>query len=292
MKKYSNIFLYPLWLELKKAIFKVKYHAEIDVTDNCNLRCKHCYHFHCKNDFKTQELPLHVWKKRFNALYKSGIRNIVLCGGEPALRIDVLMIADMIFPYVFVITNGTIPIPKKFDHTLFVSIDGSQKTNDSIRGKDVFSRVMKNYSEDERVILNMTLTLNNYRDLEYVVKLSKENGFQGVVCNICAGDTDFDIPQVVTRKERVLIIHELKRVRKLYPKDFLLNKRMIEWFEYPDHRDSCAWRDDVLHLDVSWNRRKCFVNNPDCSNCGSFAGSFQALVSLRHPIEMMKLSLP
>ncbi|UCC57785.1 MAG: 4Fe-4S cluster-binding domain-containing protein [Candidatus Bathyarchaeum sp.] len=292
MKKFSKVFFHPLWLQLKRAIFKVKYHADIDVTDNCNLRCKHCYHFHCKNDFKAQELPLHVWKKRFNGLYKSGIRNILLCGGEPALRIDVIMAADKIFPYVFVITNGTIKIPKKFNHTLFVSIDGSQKTNDSIRGKSVFSRVMKNYLGDERVVINMTLTPYNYRDLEYVVKLSQENGFQGVVCNICAGDTDFGTPQVVTRKERVPIIRELKRVMKLYPKDFLLNKRMIEWFEYPDHRDSCAWRDEVLHFDVSWNLRKCFVTNPDCSNCGSFAGAFQSLASLRHPIEMMKLFLP
>jgi MoaA/NifB/PqqE/SkfB family radical SAM enzyme len=291
MEKYSDVVFYPLWLQLKRAIFKIKYHAEIDVTDNCNLRCKHCYHFHCKNDFKTQELSMDVWKKRFNDLYKLGVRNVLLCGGEPALRIDVLMAADKMFPYVFAITNGTIRIPEIFDHTLFVSIDGSQKMNDSIRGKGVFSKVMKNYSGDERVVINMTLMRDNYRDLEYVVKLAKENNFQGVVCNIGAGGTNFSIPHVVTRKERVLIIREMKRVKELYPKDFLLSKKMMKWFEYPDHKDSCPWRDEVLHFDVSWNRRKCTVANPDCSNCGSFAGAFQAVANPRHPIEMVKLFL-
>ena len=290
MKKHAHTLFYLVWLELKKVIFGVKYFAEVDVTDNCNLRCKHCYHFHGKADFKTQELSIHVWEKRFNELYKSGIRNILLVGGEPALRIDVLMLADKVFPFVHVITNGTIKIPEEFNHRLFVSIDGSRKTNDSIRGKGVFSKVMKNYSGDKRVVINMTITRDNYKELEAVVKIAKENGFNGVVCNICAGGTKVSVPMVVRRKEREIIIRELKRVKTLYPKDFLLSKAMIKWYEYPDHRDSCYWGDEVLHFDVSWNRRRCFGNNADCSNCGCGTGSFQSpLRMLRHPREMMKI---
>ncbi|MCW3980594.1 MAG: radical SAM protein [Candidatus Bathyarchaeota archaeon] len=131
MKKYVYALLYLVWLELKRVIFGVKYFAEVDVTDNCNLRCKHCYHFHGKGDFRTLELSIRVWGKRFNELYKSGIRHILLVGGEPALRHDVLMLADRIFPFVYVITNGTIKIPEEFNHWLFVSIGGSRKTNDS-----------------------------------------------------------------------------------------------------------------------------------------------------------------
>jgi MoaA/NifB/PqqE/SkfB family radical SAM enzyme len=289
MNKISDSFFYPLWLDLKRVLFNVKYFAEIDVTDNCNLRCNHCYHFHGKQDFKTQELSINVWKRRLKELYMSGIRCVLLVGGEPALRIDVLMLADRVFPCVSVITNGTIKIPKEFSHTIFVSIDGSKKTNDSIRGKGVFDRVVKNYSKDKRVVINMTITRDNYRELETVVKLSKEHGFQGVLCNICAGATDISFPMVVTRKERDVIIRELKRVKTLYPKDFLMDNRMIKWFEYPDHRDCCAWGDEVLHLDVSWKRRRCFASNPDCSNCGCNAGSFEGpLASLKHPIEMIR----
>lgn len=290
MKKYAHVLLYLFWLELKRIMFRVKYFAEVDVTDNCNLRCKHCYHFRGKDDFKTQELFIHVWEKRFNELYKSGIRNILLVGGEPALRIDVLMLADRTFPFVYVITNGTIKIPEEFNHRLYVSIDVSQKTNDSLRGNGVFSRVIKNYSRDKRVVINMTITRDNYKELEDVIKIAKENGFKGVVCNICAGGTDVSVPMVVRKKERKTIIKELKRVKTLYPKDFLLSKAMIKWYEYPDHRDSCHWGDDVLHFDVSWNRRRCFGNNADCSNCGCLAGAFQRpLRMLRHPREMMKI---
>ena len=199
-----------------------------------------------------------------------------MVGSEPALRIDVLTLADKIFPYVYVIKNGTIGIPEEFNHRLLVSIDGSRKTNDLVRGKGVFSKVLRNYSGDKRVIINMTITRDNYKELEDVVKIAKENGFNGVVCNICAGGTNVNVPMVVRRKERKIIIKELKRVKKLYPKVFLLSKVMIKWYEYPDHRDSCYWGDEVLHFDVSWNKRRYFGNNTGCSNCGCGTGSFQS----------------
>ena len=291
MKKRLYALLYTVWLELKRIASGVKYLAEVDVTDNCNLRCKHCYHFHGKGDFRTQELSIHVWEKRFRELYKSGIRHILVVGGEPALRTDVLMLVDQIFPFVYVITNGTIKIPEEFNHRLFVSIDGSQETNDSIRGKDVFSRVMSNYSGDKRVVINMTMTKDNYKELEDVVKIARGNGFTGVVCNICASGTDVSVPMFVRREERGAIIKELKRVKSLYPKDFLLSTAMIEWYEHADHRDSCHWGDEALHFDVSWNRRRCFGQNVDCSNCGCLAGAVQnPLRMLRHPREMMKLA--
>jgi MoaA/NifB/PqqE/SkfB family radical SAM enzyme len=292
MEEYARVLLYLFWLELKRIVFGVKYFAEVDVTDNCNLRCKHCYHFHGKNYFKTRELPIHVWEKRFKELHELGIRSILLVGGEPALRIDVLMLADRIFPFVYVITNGTIKIPEEFDHRLYVSVDGSRETNDSLRGSGVFSRVMKNCSGDKRVVVNMTITRDNYRELEDVVKIAKENGFKGVVCNICAGGTDVSAPMVVRENERKTIIRELKRVKALYPRDFLLSKAMIKWYEYPDHSGQCYWGDEVLHFDVSWNRRRCFGNNADCSNCGCLAGAFESpLKMLRHPREMMKITV-
>ena len=288
IKKASALF-YLILLELKRIIFGVKYFAEVDVTDNCNLRCKHCYHFHGKDYFMTKELSLDVWKKRFNNLFKEGIRFILLVGGEPALRCDVLTLADKIFPFIYVITNGTIKIPEEFNHLLFVSLDGKQEINDSIRGKRVFSKVIKNYSKDKRVVINITITKDNYKELEDILKIANENGFRGVVCNIYTPSIDDRGPMFITKEERKPIIDELKRVKSLYPNHFLLSEDMIKWYRYPDHRDACHWRDEVLHFDVSWNTRDCF-GNADCSNCGCFAGSIQnPLRMLRFPIVTNKL---
>jgi MoaA/NifB/PqqE/SkfB family radical SAM enzyme len=281
---------YLTLLEIKRAIFNVKYFAEIDVTDNCNLRCKHCYHFNGKSEFKTKELPIEYWKERFNDIYKKGVRFVLLVGGEPALRKDVLKLADEMFPFIYVITNGTIKIPEEFNHLLFVSLDGMEEKNDFIRGKGVFSKVLKNYSGDKRVAINMTITKDNYNNLENVVILAKENGLRGVVCNICASGTDVKIPMFIKRDERKMIIDELKRVKSLYPQDFLMTRRMINWYASPDHRNSCYWGDKVLHYDVSWKKRRCFGSNADCSNCGCLAGSIQNPLNLiLSPREMMKM---
>jgi len=270
-------------------MFGTKCLAEIDITDNCNLRCKHCYHFLGKKDFAKTELPLSVWEERFRKLYKSGIRFVLLVGGEPALRNDVLMLADKIFPFVYIITNGTIKVPDEFRHRLFVSMDGSPDTNDSIRGKGVFSKIIKNYSGDNRVIINMTVTKDNYKDLEYVVKTSIKNGFDGVVCNICTSGSVVKLPMRIRRDERTPLINEIKRVKAKYPKDFLLSKAMIEWYEFPDHSNSCFWGDKVMHFDVSWKTRRCFAD-ADCTNCGCLAGTFQSpLRMMKHPREMMKI---
>ncbi|MFH1127207.1 MAG: radical SAM protein [archaeon] len=289
LKKACMLF-YIIYLELKRIIFGVKYLAEVDVTDNCNLRCKHCYHFNGKEKFEVKELPLDVWRKRFTELHKAGIRFILLVGGEPALRYDVLMLADKMFPVIHVITNGTLKIPKEFDHVLFVSVDGKEERNDSIRGNGVFSKLIKNYSGDKRVIINMTIKKDNYKELEDIVKIAKENSFRGVVCNIYTPTVGKKGGFFITKEERKLIIDELRRVKSLYPNHFLLTKPMIAWYEFPNHVGFCYWGDEVLHYDVLWNRRRCFNSNADCSNCGCLAGAIQNLLKLiRAPFLIMKL---
>lgn len=288
---YAGLLSYFLWLETKRAVFKQKYFAEIDVTDNCNLRCRHCYHFHGKTDFKTQELPIGEWEKRFSDLHKSGVRAVLLVGGEPALRPDVLMLADKTFPIVYVITNGTIKVPDEFRHRLFVSVDGSPTTNDAIRGKNSFSRLMENYSGDKRAIINMTLTSSNYQELEEVVEVAESNGFSGVVCNICSGVIDCDANMMVG--DRAEIIAEMRRVKALHQKSFLMSEGMIRWYEKPNHVGACSWGSDTLHLDVLWKRRRCFTDNADCSNCGCFAGSLQTpLKMVRNLGTMVKIAVP
>jgi MoaA/NifB/PqqE/SkfB family radical SAM enzyme len=290
MKKYINI-LHLIFLELKRLIFRTRYFAEIDVTDNCNLRCAHCYHFKGKEKLNNKELPLDVWRIRFEELYKGGVRIVLLVGGEPALRSDILMLADRVFPFVFIITNGTIKVPNEFKHLLFVSLDGGRERNDSIRGDGVFSKTLSNYSQDSRVILNVTVTNDNYNEVEHIVRIAKENGLRGVVCNIYTPTVGKRDALFIKTENRKTIISELKRVKKLYPDYFLLTRPMLGWYEFPDHMGFCHWGDEALHYTVGWEKRRCFTGL-DCSNCGCFAGALQnPLKLLLSPLVMKKLCL-
>ncbi|HZV47801.1 MAG TPA: radical SAM protein [Thermodesulfovibrionales bacterium] len=292
MNKFTGL-LQIVFLELRRKLFGTRYITEFDVTNACNLRCRHCYKLHGNNGLKKAHIPITQWEKRFYELHQSGIRIVLLVGGEPALRQDVLMLADKIFPFVYVITNGTIKIPAEFKHRLYVSVDGAEETNDEIRGPGVFSKLLQNYSGDHRVIINMTINAQNYPDLERVVHISQQHGFRGVVCNIYTpafGDDEQSNPLFITQTDRTKIMHELRRVKSRYPDDFLLSDAMIRWYEETDHRGWCYWGDCALHFDVSWNKRRCFGNNADCSNCGCLAGSVQSnLTMLLRPKEMLKI---
>jgi MoaA/NifB/PqqE/SkfB family radical SAM enzyme len=289
MNRWRALFYLP-WLEGRRRVFQILHSAEVDVTDNCNLRCRHCYHFQGKDEFEKQECSLSEWEHRFRSLYQQGVRLILLVGGEPALRIDVLMLAHGIFPFIFVITNGTILIPKAFAHRLFVSLDGDRKVNDRIRGRGVFDRVIANYHGDDRVVVNMVMTRHNYLETEALVGIAREHGFRGVVCNFYTPSMGTDDPLVLDPATRKKVVAELRRVKKLYPADLLLSEAMLDWYAQPDHRGFCYWGDQALHFDVSWKKRRCFSDKADCSNCGCLAGSFGSpLNMLKQPGEMRSL---
>lgn len=131
---------------------------QIDITNACNLRCKHCYHPHHQND---GAIGLEDW---FNVLdqYETLVKNlhfrpyVVICGGEPFLSkhfepvLENLLARDWDCK-LSVLTNGTIVDPRKADLlrkfkdvTVQVSLDGPDETShDSVRGPGTFSRTLK-----------------------------------------------------------------------------------------------------------------------------------------------------
>lgn len=282
----SRIFL-RLFLEIKRVFDNRPFIAEFDITDKCNLRCGHCYHFAKMKDQESTEVPLEVWKERFDCLHAEGIRMVMLMGGEPLLRKDVVKLACEMFPFVEMITNGTIELPENHDHRIFVSLDGMRETNDGMRGQGVFDKVLKNVSKDSRVVFNMTLNGHNYKELEQVVELSARSGTAGVVCNLFT--TVSPDQETISRELRKNMTDEIRRVKKMYPGNLLFTVPAIDWFEKGDHRDRCYWREKVVHYSTGWQKRPCFAF-ADCSNCGCFSGAMASpFYSFSHFIATVKL---
>lgn len=120
----------------------------VDVTNTCNLRCKHCF-WDCYDSqlaIGTNEDIINRVKLVLDKF--PSITNITWYGGEPLLNRRTLAILEegiKIKKNNLIITNGTMPIPNWHDSVHFaVSIDGTKEVHDKIRGIGVYDGIRHN----------------------------------------------------------------------------------------------------------------------------------------------------
>ncbi len=150
------------------------------ITSSCNLRCAGCYareNQSCADEAKTDDLSPDDWQDIFLQAEKAGISFILLAGGEPLIRRDIIKKAaankKMIFP---VFTNGTlideeyIELFRKNRNIIPVlSLEGSADATDHRRGAGVYEKVFKAMEKlDKSGIFfgtSLTVTKKNLRDI-------------------------------------------------------------------------------------------------------------------------------
>lgn len=125
------------------------------ITENCQLRCKHCYMGNRLNE--KREMEVETIRNILKTCKRMGTTHVTILGGEPTLHRKfseiVQMASDLQFESVCVDTNGLcINELKKLKPSMFqeirISLDGAgSKANDYIRGKGVFEQVIKNAEE-------------------------------------------------------------------------------------------------------------------------------------------------
>lgn len=146
------------------------------ITSSCNLHCAGCYsreNHACSDDAPVNQLTGEEWNKIFNEAEELGISFILLAGGEPLLRMDVIQEAskhkNILFP---IFTNGFLIGDKYIDmfdkhRNLLpvISIEGDKTTTDTRRGEGVYDKVMramKNIKEKNLIFgVSVTVTTEN-----------------------------------------------------------------------------------------------------------------------------------
>ncbi|MBP0979539.1 MAG: radical SAM protein [Oscillospiraceae bacterium] len=165
----------------KKLLSTVYLH----VTDNCNLHCIGCYSYK-KNRNQNKDLSLDQIKYILKILSKNGVSNIIVSGGEPFLRDDLLEILKyskeiLNIKNIGVVSNGTISIEKydkclSFIDELSISIDGYDTKTRFIRDPGIMSKVFEtiNYLKN-KINLSLVATLHkkNRCFIEKYIELSK-----------------------------------------------------------------------------------------------------------------------
>jgi radical SAM protein with 4Fe4S-binding SPASM domain len=139
-------------LGLKECLF--------EITQGCNLKCKHCYLTDktFEGDMTTEEVVVVLDK-----LKSLGIQDITLLGGEPTLRPDFYTILQYCinkFKNVTVETNGTTKTNlSEYKCNVAVSFENSDPNkHDDIRGEGTFlASIMKLQRVSNPKIMRMTL---------------------------------------------------------------------------------------------------------------------------------------
>ena len=181
-----------------KDSFYIQWH----ITNLCNLRCKHCY----QDDFsKKGDLDWAGLKKVSDNLLTT-MREwdqkacIHLTGGEPLLKPELFpLLSDLdqqsMVEELGIITNG-LPIDQEMIKRLSgfsklkkikISLDGGDaETNDSIRRKGTFDKVMQNLpliKEKGRfeILFMFTAMKRNFKSLPSLFKLCQDLGVDGLI---------------------------------------------------------------------------------------------------------------
>ena len=204
------------------------------ITSKCNLHCAGCYSRcnHATVDAEpVRQLTSEEWLRIFDEADELGISFILLAGGEPMLRRDIIEAAGkksgILFP---IFTNGTFMDEKYFDlmdrcRNLIpiMSIEGEREITDQRRGKGIYDRLIANMDELHRRGLifgaSITVTTQNVQEVtsdNFLQKLS-DRGCKAVIFVEFVPVTDDSQELAPADKEREYLKGEIDRLRREHP---------------------------------------------------------------------------
>jgi len=250
----------------------------IDATNKCNLRCRHCFFWRANYP---DELSVEGWGEIFKRLPKFFYCSWV--GGEPLLRKELIELGKKRFTLNEVVTNGTIPIPSWNDVSFFISIDGTKRHHELIRGRGTYDRARENIETTgaRYLLLNMVVNSLNYGSIERFVSEWSNSKVLWVKFSFYTpfrrGDNSLFLP---FRKRNQIIEDVLKPLKDDYGDFIFLSDGILNSMRYPsclEVTSNCLATKLVLSLDPMGNikyrscggPRACYMGaGAICEKCG------------------------
>ena len=203
------------------------------ITSSCNLHCTGCYsraNHACSDDAPMNQLSGDEWEDIFNQAKDLGISFIVLAGGEPMLREDVIVKASQFDEILFpIFTNGTMlndDYLKLFDENRnlvpILSIEGNEEVTDSRRGEGVYNQLLNSMELMKRnnIVFGASLTftkgnLSNLLSRDYINEL-RDFGAKVIFFIEYVPVSEETIDLAPGDDERDLLLEEIELLRNEY----------------------------------------------------------------------------
>lgn len=168
------------------------HHISWNVTQKCNLYCRHCYRGSGPDNDTGDELTTQEGKKLLSDMKKSDLGVIVFSGGEPLLRADIFELIEHacslgIIPLMG--SNGTLITPQIAEklkksglNAIAISIDSmNEEVHDEFRGKKGALRaamegIKNSIDAGIRVQVNTTISRYNLDDIDEILKYANGIG--------------------------------------------------------------------------------------------------------------------
>ena len=201
------------------------------ITSKCNLHCAGCYSRcnHATVDAEpVRQLSSEEWLRIFEEADDLGISFILLAGGEPMLRRDIIEAAGkkpgILFP---IFTNGTFMdeqyfklFDKKRNLLPIMSIEGEKEITDARRGLGIYDKLISNMDELHRRGLifgaSVTVTTENIKEVtsdSFLQKLS-DRGCKAVIFVEFVPVTEESSELAPGDAEREYLRDEIARLRR------------------------------------------------------------------------------
>jgi MoaA/NifB/PqqE/SkfB family radical SAM enzyme len=289
-----------------KTLSGEKPSLSIEITRECPLRCTGCYAYeegHVGAGLNLRQLQ----DKKGDALV-NGILGVVdqyrplhlsLVGGDPLVRFRELCVLLPLLAqrgiHVQVVTSAFREIPREWAAiprlNIVVSVDGLQPEHDIRRRPATYDRIIKNIS-GHQVSIHCTITGQMMKRTGYLedflVFWTPRTEVKRVWFSIFTPQKGATDPEILSPAERTQTVHEMLRLRGLYPKLDMNELVIKEFLKPPASPQECifAQTTHTISADLKSKIVPCqFGGQPDCSQCGCLASMGLAAVG-HHPIGM------
>lgn len=196
-------------------------------TNNCNLRCKHCYQNAGPGGEKRDELSTEEKMRVVDELHQNNVVTIYFSGGEPLIAPDFFEIAEYAKKkgfYLCVATNGTLMTEENVRHIkeigfgyIAASLDASTpEKHDAFRGvpgmwEKTCEGIKSLVDAGVTTCIQFTLTKENFDELPKMLDLREKLGaYKLILYNyIPCGRADFrNDPTPEQREEALRMMYE------------------------------------------------------------------------------------
>lgn len=249
--------------------------GSVDLTNRCNLRCKHCYFFEQENP---EELSDEAWLATFKKMGTrwNKTRSVTWIGGEPLLRKELIEQAKHYFAHNLIVTNGLIPLPNWPEVHYHISLDGDEAAHEKMRNqKGIYHQIMKNANRPElNVVMAYCISSLNADVVEKVLDEWRSVGIRGFLFSFYTPIESIKDPLFPGWEKRDELIDRLCELKETKYGDFIQNDtrilRLMKRSKSKEVTDNCLFTSKGFALDPMGNKKqKCMMGEKaDCDKCG------------------------